>query len=96
MKEINVVFDGILDDVDIITVPDAVEAEIDEIGQEFLDWLPTANESEYWMVLDGKKLIVAETEGFVKWLNNNHCEIEKAHVVERNTNYNPENKSVEF
>ena len=96
MTEVNIIFDGMFNDADIIVIPDAISSEIEKIGQEFLDWVPSAEDSQYWMIKNGEKCSVVETDGFVKWLNDNYREFEKAYVIERNTNYNPENKSVEF
>lgn len=97
MTKINLVFDGIYNDADIIAVPDEIVFGIEKMGQEFLNWIPTAEESSYWTVINGRKYFVAETDGFIKWLNFNYCtKTEKAYVVERNTNYDPEYKVIEF
>lgn len=97
MVHINIVFDGLFDDADIIAVPAKIAPKIEEIGWEFLRWVPSAEDSDYWTVIDGRKCAVAETDGFIKWLNENYCKgLEKACVVARNTNYHPDLKTVEF
>ena len=97
MIHINIVFDDLLDDADIIAVPDEIAPRIQEVGQEFLRWVPSAQDSMYWTEMDGRKCAIAETDGFIKWLNENYCKgLEKACVVARNTNYHPNLKTVEF
>ena len=97
MTKINIVFDGMFDDADIIAVPDEIVSRIGEIGQEFLDWVPSAEDSDYWIIIDEQKCSVAETDGFIKWLNSVYCNnTEKAHVVARNTSYCPDYTIIEF
>ena len=97
MTKINIVFDNLFDDADIIAVPDEIAFKIEAIGQEFLDWVPTAEDREYWEVIDGRRYVVAETDGFIKWINACYCkETEKAYVVTRNTNFCPQYKILAF
>lgn len=97
MAEVNIVFDDIFDDADIISVPNEIISKIEAIGQEFLFWQPPENDSDYWTVVNGKKYRVAETDGFIKWLNTNYCQnTEKAYVIKRNTDFCPEYKTIEF
>ena len=97
MKKINIVFDDVFDDADILVIPDEIFSRIEEIGQEFLDWIPQAEDSDYWTMIDGRRCAVAETDGFIKWLNATYCkDLEKAFVVARNTNYEPSLKTIEF
>lgn len=97
MTKVNIVFDGIFEDADIIAIPDEIAPKIEEMGQEFLEWVPNAEDSDYWMFIDGRKYLVAETSGFIKWLNSYYCsKEEKAYVLKRNTNYCPQYKMIEF
>ena len=97
MTKVNIVFDDVFHDADIIAIPDEIVSQIDVIGQEFLDWVPTAKDSDYWTMIDGQKIITVETEGFIKWLNSCYCSnIEKAYVVKRNTDYCPQYRIIEF
>ena len=97
MKRINIVFDDAFDDADTLVIPDEIFSRIEEIGQEFLDWIPQAEDSDYWTMIDGRRCAVAETDGFIKWLNATYCkDLEKAFVVARNTNYEPSLKTIEF
>ncbi|MBQ9805391.1 MAG: hypothetical protein IJW49_02625 [Clostridia bacterium] len=97
MVKVNIVFDDIFDDADIIAIPDEIFPCIEQIGQTFLDWIPTATDPDYWKVINGRRCIVAETNGFIKRLNTVHCNhSEKAYVVARNTTYNPNLKTIQF
>lgn len=97
MINVNIVYDDIFDDADIIAVPDKIAPMIEEIGQEFLQWVPTAEDQDYWTIINGRKVVIAETDGFVKWINASYCkDSEKVYVVARNTNYDPKLKIIEF
>lgn len=100
MTNINIIYD-IFDDkfdvVDIIAVPDEIVLKIEKIGQEFLNWYPPENDANYWVVFNGKKYLNKEINGFIKWLNSTYCkDLEKAQIVQQNTNYCPKYKSIEF
>lgn len=97
MQRVNVVFDDVLDDTDIIVIPDEIASNIVAIGQAFLQWLPAAKDDAYQIVIDGHKCLVAETDGFVKWLNARYClGSEKAYIEVQHTRYCPQYKTVEF
>lgn len=97
MTNVNIVYDNFFDDADIIAVPDELLPKIEAIGQEFLDWVPTATDSDYWVIENGRRYIVANTNGFIKWLNLNYCsDKKKAYIVKRNTSYRPEYRVIEF
>ena len=97
MTKVNIVFDDVYDDADIIAVPDEIVSNIEKIGQEFLHWNPPEDDSDYWTIINGRKCRVGETDGFLKWLNARYCqETGKAYVVARNTDYCPEYKIIDF
>ena len=97
MIKVNIVFDDLFDDADIIAIPDEVSSRIEEIGQEFLHWIPTAEDPEYWALITGRKCNIAETDGFIKWMNTTYCKnLEKCYVVARNTDYDSTLKIIEF
>lgn len=97
MTKINIVFDNVFEDVDIIVVPDEIASRIGEIGEEFLHWVPGAQDGDYWTILDGERIAVAETDGFIKWLNSKYClKLENAYVFKRNTSCCPQYKTIEF
>lgn len=99
MTKVNIVFDNMFDDADIIAVPDILAADIEKIGQEFLWWVPSApaEDRDYWAFKNGRKYLITETDGFLKWLNARYCQkTEKAYVIARNTNYCPRYKTIAF
>lgn len=97
MTNVNIVYDDVFDDADIIAVPDEIVSDIEKIGQEFMCWSPPESDDEYWVIVDGRKCLAMETDGFLKWLNSNCCQnTEKAYVIARNTNYCPGYKIIEF
>lgn len=97
MTKVNIVFDSMFEEADIIVIPDELTSKIEAIGQEFLDWLPNTNDSDYWTIIDEQKYLVAETDGFIKWLNSYYCsETEKAYVLMKKVKYCPLYKVIEF
>ena len=52
MTNVNLVYDGSFDDADIIAVPDELVSIIEELGQNFLHWVPTAEDYDYWTIID--------------------------------------------
>ncbi len=97
MTNVNLVFDGNYDDADIIAVPDDLVSIIEELGYEFLRWVSTAEDSDYWTIIDGRRCVVAETNGFLKWINSCYCkETEKAYIVAKNINFCPDYRIIEF
>ncbi len=97
MTKLNIIFDGVLDDADIIAIPDEIASGIEAIAQEFLYWVSDTNDSDYRAAMDGQVYTVAETDGFIKWLNIRYCScLEKAFVVTRNTNYCSLYRTVHF
>lgn len=86
MVYFNILFDVCPDDVDIICVPCTIAENINSIVQMFFDWLPNAADEAYWTMINGRKVSVCETDGFVKWLNENHCKnVPKAYIVAQHT-----------
>lgn len=97
MTNINIVFEYDFNDVDIIAIPSEISYKIIELGQEFLDWHGPKDDPDYWGVENGRTYQIAETVGFVKWLNMFHCLNEKkAYIVTQHTDYNPEYLSLDF
>ena len=99
MKRINIIYDDIYNDVDIVSIPTEISDMLDEIVQAFLKWLPTAplNDSDYWVFIGEKRVSNLETVGFVKWINDNYSISNKqAVIVCQHTDYQPEYKSIKF
>ena len=97
MVYLNILYEDDMDDVDIICVPDHIATRINSLSQEFLDWLPNAINDMYWTMIDGRKCSVCETEGFVKWLNDNYCEnSQMVTIIKKHVQYVNEYNSIEF
>ena len=115
MKYINVLYDYLLDEsgnvidannADILLVPNYVCENIDEIVQEFFDWVdtevvnsPKETYPGYWVTLsDGDKCLGVNSDHFVDWINKRYffCEKKEALVSKVNTIYNPQYPSAKF
>ena len=93
----NVIFDDNLHGIDIIGIPDHLASNIHKIFQDFLDWLPPIEDTDYWVFINGRNVLLKETNNFIKWLNCNYCDQEaKAIIVETDTTFRPEYISIEF
>ena len=86
---IYIVYDSHYEDSDIISVPDRMEQQIENIGQLFNNWLSQPNiPNDYYVYIDGKKYVNCETKGFVDWLNAHFlCEDERAFIVKQHVEY---------
>lgn len=96
MTYVNILYDESYDDIDIIMIPDDIVSSIQNIAQEFLDWIPPVNENGGWVRTNNKLCLVKETMGFVEWLNSNYCMEEKAYIVKKNVPYCESNLTIEF
>ena len=97
MVYLNILYEDDMYDVDIICVPDHIATRINSLSQKFLDWLPNAIHDMYWTMIDGRKYSVCETEGFVKWLNDNYCENRQmVTIIKKHVKYVNEYNSIEF
>ena len=98
MTKINIVYDEMYNDVDIISVPNEIAGSMNDLVLQFLDWTPPESDSDYWVNINGKRRLSIETVGFVKWLNN-HCCLhldEKARIEVQHTNYCKEYQTIDF
>lgn len=98
MTYFNIVYENLKDDVDIISVPNHIAVRMETLSQLFLHWLPHADDNEiYWRVINGKKCSICETDGFIKWLNENYCKSgQKAKIVKQHVKFVEGYKSVDF
>lgn len=107
MKNINVIYDysyndetetiDIFDDVDIISVPNMVADNLDNVVQKFFDWTNTVD-SGCWKQINNKVVCCVETSDFIRWLNRNYfyCEEKESTIIEQHTKFNPEYPCAEF
>lgn len=97
MVYFNVIYENDTNDVDIICVPDYIAKRINYLSQKFLDWLPSATNDIYWTIIDGYKYSVCETDGFVKWLNDNYCKNDQmATIIKKHVQYVNKYDAIEF
>lgn len=96
MEPVCILFDDMYDDTDIISVPDVLYANIEELGQQFQWWLGKG-EHDFWTTLpDGQRVLACETDGFVWWLNKqlgDDCK-EKVKIVAQHVRYRPYLKTI--
>ena len=98
MEPVCILFDDMYDDTDIISVPDVLYANIEELGQQFQWWLGKG-EHDFWVTSpNGERYLTLETSGFVWWLNKRLGDDskEKVKIVAENVRYRPYLKTVEF
>lgn len=97
MVYFNVLYENDKEDVDIISVPDYIAVRMYFLSQEFLDWLPNAINDIYWTIIDGRKCSVCETDGFVKWLNDNYCKNnQQVTIIKKHVRLVNEYNTIEF
>lgn len=99
MKKINIVYDGYLDDVDIIRVPDVVAENIEDVTQDFFNWMSSTSDHGFWRRdSKGNQHLECETEAFIEWINREFTEEynEKASIILKHTKYNEEYPLAEF
>lgn len=89
MIKVNILFDDEYEDTDIIVVPKELSDKIATLANEFLHWTGPKDDKDYWGVDEkGNYFEIAETVGFIKWLNTFYCKGEKkAYVVAQHIAY---------
>lgn len=93
---VNILYDGQYDDVDIIRIPANMIGRINNLAQEYLDWLPPNDDTDNWVVINDKKCMSKGALGFVKWLNSRYCLNNKASIASRNVPFCPDYPTIEF
>lgn len=100
MENVYVIYDDVIEDADVIAVPNEIYQDIEKLANVFMEWLTedvARKDQEYWRTLNGKQYLNIETKGFVKWLNIYYCkECDKAYIVKQHTEYYPKYKCIEF
>lgn len=95
MINVNVLYDGQYNDVDIIAIPSNIVENISDLAQEYLDWVPS-DDFDGWVIINNKKCLSKGADGFVKWLNSVCCFDVKSYVVRKNVVFCPTYPTVEF
>ena len=99
MKPINILFDGIYNDVDIILVPDWIANAIDQVVLDFHSWLSIPENKSRFMKPNERwgQVLMIDTQEFVWWLNNvKILSQEKSMVVKQHTSYIEEYPTAHF
>jgi hypothetical protein len=99
MQKVNVVFDDVFDDADLILVPKRCVNAIREIEYAFNHWLQSDQNTEFWGIAsDGRPCVDCETVGLIYWLNTYYRLPDEplAEILQQHTDYNPEYPSFEF
>ena len=96
MPNLNVLYDGRYDDVDVICIPNDIVDIIEELAQEYLDWMPPDDDADNWVIINNKKCMAKGALGFIKWLNSSCCLSNQAYLVSKNVQFCPTYQTVEF
>ena len=56
MTKINIVYDDMYCDADIVAVPDEIADHLGDLVSMFLDWSPPENDNDYWKTINGKNI----------------------------------------
>ena len=99
MKMINVVFDEMYDDVDLLLVPDEIADSVDMVVWAFNNWLSvTENQQRFLVPYTNETMVLGiGTEEFLWWLN--HVKIiseNKASIVSQHTQFVPSFPAAHF
>ena len=98
MEPVCILFDEMYDDTDIISVPDSLYDNIQELGRQFQRWLEKG-EHDFWVTSpNGTRCLNCETVEFVHWLNKqlgDDCK-EKVKIVEQHVRYRRKLKTIHW
>lgn len=93
MRNVNLLFEGDVDDVDIICVSSYVADNIDYVLNQYFGWMHfNIDKHSYWELdRDGVKILYYETDSFIWWLNTHYSQHdEQAYIVRQHTHLVPE------
>lgn len=92
MRKINLIFDGVYDDADILLVPECIAEDTEKVMYEFGKWLLCAEEAKRFRTLNAPqgKFYEIGTDEFIWWLNNiKITEGTKASIIKQHIEYDP-------
>ena len=88
MKRVNIIYDNEYNDVDIICVPDRAVKDVEELGNQFFQWIEEHPGPWHKVTEDGMDYIEQDTDLFLYWANTiwrnieePRCSLIKAHLV---------------
>ena len=93
MQNINLLFEGAVDDVDIIRVPKRIADNIESVTELYFSWMYlNIDKHHYWKLgKTGEKILSYETESFIWWINTHYSQSnEYAQLVLQHTHLVPE------
>ena len=98
---INVFYDDDVNYVDIIFIPDYIGKDIEDLQEDFFDWLFDENNNhKYWIIVQGEKVACEYgTQAFVDWINNKlfKGKKEKVYIIKKNaTEWDESNRKLIF
>ena len=102
MKIINIVFDGDFSDVDLIEVPDYIAENIEEITQDFLDWVvQPVNRVLFTKIIhtdnEAKECLSVGTAEFIWWLRKFEIDSnDTITLLAEHVSFHPEYPSADF
>ena len=99
MRLVNLLFDEEYENVDILSVPDDIADNIDNIAQEFTRWIWFPENRQQFMVTlsDGKECLSFDTKEFLWWLNNIFLSPgQTAAIYLQHTSFHPEHPTANF
>jgi hypothetical protein len=98
MKPINILYDGLIDDVDIVLVPDEIADSIEQVVGEFWRWLEVPENKKRFLKPDEKwgQVLSVDTKEFLWWMNNIKITGEEAMILQQHTSFVTEYPTAEF
>ena len=98
MRKFNLIYECDNNHVDIISVPDRIAEDIENLSQLYLDWLPADDDPHYqWTYWGERRIPVKGGADFIFWLNSNYCKTaETAYVEISDVQYDPQFPIIEF
>jgi len=98
LKLINVVFEYEYDDVDILSVPDYIAENIDNVVANFCTWQRDPKNAERFLVpYENRMVLSIGTEEFLWWINHYAIsDLATAAIVKQHTHFCPAYPSAHF
>lgn len=99
MCNINLLYDDVLNDVDVVCVPACVAEDIMSVTQKFFSWMNNKDNIHDYRVTNakGETVLVIETESFIWWLNEHFIKSDKkAFIVSQHDEFNPDYPTAYF
>ena len=99
MKKINLLYGNDTSDVDILCVPNHIADNIENITQQFFNWMGDINNVHNYRRTNemGEPYLEIDTEAFVWWLNNYYPHVDEiVAIFEQHVDFCPDYPTAEF